>query len=113
MRQTAPIPESRLHIEVVAHILRGFLQVMALDVVGSGLPEGGKYAGVFDEGYDGDLALAVQLFVQVDQGLRAFLVVLDIQGERALDLDATGGCMFEGVERIQRAAEVADRQGRL
>src|SRR5690606_8102422 len=112
MRQTAPIPESRLHIEVVAHSLRGFLQVMALDVVGSGLPEGGKYAGVFDAGYDGALALAVQLVDQVDQALRVFLGVLDIQGERVVDFDDTVGKMFEGVERIQRAAKVAERQGR-
>ena len=45
--------------EVVVHRLAGPLQVVALDEVDPGLPEGGQHAGALDEGHDGQLGLGV------------------------------------------------------
>ena len=46
--------------EVVVHAVAGWLQVVALNVIGTCLPEGWHHGCAIDVGHNGQLALAVQ-----------------------------------------------------
>src|SRR5690606_3239721 len=87
---TGSLP-SAFHIEVVAHVLARFLQIVTLNEVRPGLPECRQDAGIFYEGHYGDFLLFVKLFDQANQCVGVFAVGLDIGGEGAIDFyDASG-----------------------
>src|SRR5690554_3813063 len=106
VQRSAPHPGALLLGEVEVHALAGRLQIVALDVVHPGLPQGRHHDGAVDVGYYGQLALVVQ-------GGDHFLELFDyrritqIPAEGLVDLHVVHRQVLEYRVGVERAAEVA------
>src|SRR5690606_26691030 len=92
--------------EVVVHRLAGPLQILALDVADTRLPEGGEHGSAVDERHDAELVLLVQAGEQLLEGI-LLLGARQVLSVGTVDLDELDVQVPERVEWIQRAAELA------